>query len=110
MIDVTRVKKTAGGYSVRIYHADETLIHGALFLDEKWQLSEWMPDGRMKWASSLLDLVEESETVEIDCWANVYPGGLLITWPTESEANAHSCDSRIACVNIKRTVTKGEGL
>lgn len=51
------------------------------------------------------------ETVEVDIWINVYDTGCA--WPHRTRAKANSvagAGTRIACINVKRTVEVGEGL
>ena len=55
-------------------------------------------------------IYEAPKEVEIDVWINVYEGGRWIDHPTKTKADSYKDPSRIACVNIKRTVTEGEGL
>jgi len=54
----------------------------------------------------------EPKMVEVDFWVNIYsdarPG---TTFSSKKEADSWQCAAnRIACINIKRTVTVGEGL
>jgi len=55
----------------------------------------------------------EPKTVEVDFWVNVYSTDrpTEYTWLTKDGADqAVDRLGRIACINIKRTVTEGEGL
>ena len=117
-IDVKRVKKTRGGYDVRIYATDGGAtgdrIHGDVrtSVATGWQMMFWFADGHMYESGQEhpFDLVEESETIEISLWLNVYRDGSASSWRTKAGANEASIGDRVACINIKRTVTKGEGL
>ena len=67
---------------------------------------------------------EEPKTVEVDVWLNVYAECISKDWVDnpetnddygyyyrdERDADLHKQPGRIACINIKRTVTEGEGL
>ena len=113
MIDIKRVKRTRGGHEVRIYATDgggSYPIHGACFCEEGWRHRTWAEDGKfVKFETSEYDLVEEPETVEIDVWLNVREDGSSIRWESREQADRNALN-RIACIHIKRTVQKGEGL
>jgi len=55
---------------------------------------------------------EEPKTVAIDMWVNVYHWGFShLGFLSREQADKDADEShRIACINIKRTVTEGEGL
>jgi hypothetical protein len=56
-------------------------------------------------------IYEEPKTVEIDVWVNVYSNGVKSgIYFNKADASACARSERIACINIKRTVTEGEGL
>lgn len=115
VIDVTRVKKTRGGQEVRIYALDggnAHLIHGArLEPSVGWLAETWNKYGQhLQGLMKSLDLVEEPETVELDVWCNLYPHCVVAVWRDRETADRCAAPSRIACFNMKRTVTKGEGL
>ena len=59
-------------------------------------------------------IYEEPKTVEIDVWLNVYDWGVEdLVYLSREKADEHTDGlgaQRIACSNIKRTVTEGEGL
>jgi hypothetical protein len=57
-------------------------------------------------------IYEEPKTVEIDMWVNVYHWGFSHLGYLSREQADKEADTphRIACINIKRTVTEGEGL
>ena len=54
-------------------------------------------------------IYEEPKTVDIDMWVNVYLNSTPNVYNSREMADSRS-HNRIACINIKRTVTKGEGL
>ena len=116
MIDVTRVKTTRCGHPVRIYATDggsEYPIHGAWrdAANDFWCQESWAIDGRHRIGiDQSLDLIEEPETVEVDVWLNVYSDGSTNRYSFRHSADSGGTAGRIACINIKRTVTKGEGL
>lgn len=56
------------------------------------------------------DLVEAPQTTEIDFWFNVYPNGKLGDSHRLKVTADKNGKQRIACINIKRTVTVGEGI
>jgi len=75
----------------------------------------WMPDGTFFSSTRKddLDLIEAPETIEIDVWVNVYGIDFVSdAYLTKDAADAdlHKVLKRHACINIKRTVTVGEGL
>ena len=58
-------------------------------------------------------IYEEPKTVEIDMWVNVYHSGFIhlgFLSKEQADKDADNSPHRIACINIKRTVTEGEGL
>ena len=56
-------------------------------------------------------IYEEPKMVEIDTWLNVYPwGASALGFHTREMADKGASPERTACLNIKRTVTEGEGL
>jgi L-ribulose-5-phosphate 3-epimerase UlaE len=57
-----------------------------------------------------IDTSRVKRTVEIDVWLSVYPDGSVGCWGTSEHSDTYSDPGRIACINIKRTVTEGEGL
>jgi hypothetical protein len=113
-IDISRVKRTRGGAEVRIYATDgEGLypIHGAFFNGDWWVMQTWTSDGVVRCGpESDYDLVEEPRTMELDLWVNVYRDGTTSTWRRKGDADAAALPGRFACINVKRTVTEGEGL
>lgn len=122
MIDVTRVKKTSGGQEVRIYATDggsKYPIHGArLESGHTWIAETWNERGQHReHVKGSHDLIEEPETVEIDYWQSIYQradGSIEIGYGrfmSRTEALSQEYElPRIACINMKRTITKGEGL
>ena len=115
-IDVTRVKRTRNGSEVRIYATDSGglyPIHGA-FKDRNgiWTMCGWDKDGFIPWTlkGHQHELIEEPRTIDVDVWLSVYPDGSVNCWGTREIADTYSNHTRIACVNIKQTVTEGEGL
>ncbi len=55
-------------------------------------------------------IYEEPKTVEVNVWLNVYPDGDNSNYSTKAKADEGAGLNRLACINIKRTVTEGEGL
>lgn len=113
-IDVSRVKRTRNGSEVRIYATDGGSvyqIHGAIYRNDGWEAKTWTSDGAFlgpqlhDW-----DLIEEPRTVDFNCWINVYEDRTGAAWDTREEADRNLAPGRIACININRTVTEGEGL
>lgn len=108
--------KTRDGKEVRIYAMDgggNFPIHGAIRASksEPWALRTWTGEGRHQLTiTSALDLVIKPRTIEIAFWANVYEDGSYFRYATKEEADTAAASSRFACINIKRTVTEGEGL
>ena len=113
-IDVSRVKRTRCGHEVRIYATDgggSCPIHGAYKRDDQWLIRMWTASGRDDaGVDDTLDLIEEPRTVDLDLWIDVYKDGTTTTWHNKRDAETAALRDRIACFNIKRTVTEGEGL
>ncbi len=73
-----------------------------------------------EWSSLRNDMVEfsypapiheEPKTVEVDVWLNIYEDSACSeVFTTKEGADLYGDDDRIACINIKRKVTEGEGL
>jgi hypothetical protein len=114
-IDVTRVKRTRNGSPARVICSDKLSPEGSIVAlvtqDEREAVLTYYANGKYwRGMDHPLDLVEEPETVEIDVWLNIYPACVVGVYPTKWKADHGTQPSRIACINIKRTVTKGEGL
>ena len=114
-IDVSKVKRTRDGHKVRIYANDGNgryPIHGAILgNDGVWSSRSWTNDGMFcEGVENRLDLIEERRTIELDFWLNVSTDGSFCDWDTREDADKNAEDYRIACLNIKKTVTEGEGL
>jgi hypothetical protein len=111
-IDVTKVKRTRGGHEVRIYATDGKglyPIHGAYCNGDWWESQTWTSDGKVQCGpEGPYDLIEEPRTVEVDVGERIpmrQRRGM-----GHARRSRPSRDNRIACINIKRTVTEGEGL
>ena len=106
--------KTRGGLDVRIYSTDaggEFPIHGAIRASksEPWALRNWTVQGRhQQTGTSALDLAIQPSTIELDHWCAVFKDGSIVTSKTP-EPLKH-LPHAFALINIKRTVTEGEGL
>ena len=66
-------------------------------------------------ADSPFDCVElikkpKPKTVKVDFWVNVDDDGSFEAHETKEIADDECHSDRIACINIRRTVTEGEGL
>ena len=112
MIDINKKYQTRGGQKVRIYCTDgggDYPVHGATLSRGKWYAVQWTGNGNGRCADDALDLIEVPETIEIDVWLNVFDDGLVTQWRSKEEADKQAF-SRIACIHLQRTVTKGEGL
>ena len=114
-IDINKKYKTRDGRDVIIYAVYDKgsyPIHGAIKLSEGWMGSMWTKEGvYCEETQDPFDLVEVEEEVEYDFWVNVYEDGRAIQHTTKADANLWTDDDdRIACINIKGTVKKGEGL
>lgn len=115
-IEEGRVVKTKGGLDVRIYATDgggKFPIHGAIRASESepWVLRTWTGEGRHQLTiTTALDLVIGPRTIEVDLWINVYGDRAFCFYSTKEQADKGVLPNRFACINIKRTVTKGEGL
>jgi len=114
MISMDKKYTTRDGQEVRLLCVDRGgnfpivgIVGGELYV--------WSPEGKFTKlsCSSDFDLIEAPETIEVDVWFNVYADGIVSQpYDTKSDADDGVSDylKRIACINIKRTVTVGEGL
>lgn len=114
-IEEGREIKTRDGHEVRIYATDGEEpfgVHGAIKIEAGWVLTKWDLQGRAAWSvpKHPNDLIAAPRTIEIAFWANVYEDGSYFRYATKEEADTAAASSRFACINIKRTVTEGEGL
>ena len=56
-------------------------------------------------------IYEEPKKVYFDLWVNVYKNETWVSrHPTKKAADLYNDPNRIACINIIRTITEGEGL
>jgi len=113
MISMDKKYTTRGGREVRLLCVDgpgKLPIVGIIGVD----IHSWWGTGNfMRLGENQLDLIEAPEIIEIDVWVNVYDKNIVSQpYDTKSDADDGVSDylKRIACINIKRTVTVGEGL
>jgi len=114
MISMDKKYKTRDGQEVRLLCVDAPGGFPVVGLLGE-TVSTWCADGSffLSEKPENLDLIETPETIEIDVWINVYINSLVgDAYLTKSDAddNASAGLDRKACINIKRTVTVGEGL
>ena len=116
-ISLDKEYQTRDGREVRIYAIDGSgacPIHGAIkCVDGSWTSRQWGSSGRIPLDPYLnpADIIEKPKTTEVDFWVNIYPnGGYGCTERTRTKADHYAGPKRIACINIKRIVTEGEGL
>jgi len=114
MISMDKKYTTRDGRPVRILCVDGP--------NEKYPVVGFVDGGIQLWyangyfnlrAYNERDLIEAPETIEVDVWVNVYDKNIVSQpYDTKSYADDGVSDylKRIACINIKRTVTVGEGL
>ena len=96
-------------------------IHGAFKNDEGvWIQIKHIFDGRFNLdfdgrfysddVKHAYDLIEVKKTHTITFWVNYYSNSEFGAWPSREEADVESSYGRIACLEITRTFTEGEGL
>jgi hypothetical protein len=59
---------------------------------------------------STMDLIPVPEKRRVKFWVNVYAVGTQQTWTTKDAADSAAGDYRLACLEIDREFTVGEGL
>jgi hypothetical protein len=124
-IELGKEYQTRDGREVRIYAVDggdsPRVVHGAQLAPELgWLPRSWDINGIFDpvHGHSIHDLVEKPKTVEVDFWVNVYSKldgenkltGYSFASKEQALQESDYVGKRIACINIKRTVTEGEGL
>jgi hypothetical protein len=73
----------------------------------------WDTNGRLMYASSDNPgnlAPPPKKTVRVQRWLNIDADGTVSLYELRSEADTHCFSDRIACVEIDREVTEGEGL
>jgi hypothetical protein len=81
----------------------------------RWFAREWDANGwycfRDKTAEDPFNLaLPPKKTVRVQRWLNIDADGTVSLYELRSEADTHCFSDRIACVEIDREVTEGEGL
>lgn len=116
VVSMDKEYRTRDGREVRLYAMDAGgayPVHGALPRDGGWALFSWTVNGKYidKAGASGYDLIEHKSIVKVDCWMNVYKGGVVTEGQcSKSDADRTGCGDRIACIHIEREVEQGEGL
>lgn len=109
-----RELQTRDGHAVRIYSTDgggDYSIHGAYSINAVWFMESWTRRGlQHEGKQSCLDLIVRPRTIELDLWINVYSDGLFGVHQGREESDLRAALGRVACINLKRTITEGEGL
>lgn len=114
-ISMDKECQTRDGTPVKVYAVYENQhfpVHGAICEDSTWLPRAWSKEGYYQYKPGHpYDLIEKPKNIEVDCWMNVYPNEGYATHSTKEQADNIGMNTpRIACINIKRTVTEGEGL
>ena len=106
--------QTRWGRPVRIYATDGGggyPIHGAIQIGESWISRSWSKDGlQCEGMQNDVDLIVKPRTIELDLWLNVYPDGSCTVYQGRDNADLRGALDRVACINLKRIITEGEGL
>lgn len=117
MIDKSKTYRTRDGREVRIYATDgaaELTVHGAVKLEDGWEVCGWRSDGRLGgYTITGSDLIEVKPRIKREVWVNVYPEESgMNTHAHECKKAANDCagPSRIACVRLTIDCEEGEGL
>ncbi|MFY8202248.1 MAG: hypothetical protein ACOVLE_16345 [Pirellula staleyi] len=81
--------------------------------DGEWRALHWCDSGRVPYTATghAKNLIPPpKKTVRVRCWLNVYPDGTMNRYFSRIEADNSVTCHRIACIEIDREVTEGEGL
>ena len=74
----------------------------AFRLDGTWSMKSGV--------ESAIDLIPVPEKRRVKFWVNVYDGGLGAVWTSKKDADIERRSDRLACLEIDREFTVGEGL
>lgn len=115
MISKDKTYKTKDGLEVRIYATDcggHFPVHGAVFLDDKWEGAGWCKDGAylVGGISDDWDLVEVKPRITREKWINIYDGYESIPYSTKAVADNAAALNRLACIKVIIDCEEGEGL
>ena len=80
---------------------------------DHWTSCGWHANGRYMYAETNhpFNLAPPpKKTVRVQRWLNIDADGTVSLYELRSEADTHCFSDRIACVEIDREVTEGEGL
>jgi hypothetical protein len=75
-IDKDKKYKTRNGWDVRIYATDgrdEYPVHGAIYRDNQWQMSQWRDTGSWSFGNGPMDLIEQKPACIT--YRNIYSHG-----------------------------------
>ena len=113
MIDKSKQYRTRDGREVRIYATDgaaELTVHGAVKLEDGWEVCGWRSDGRLGgYTITDSDLIEVKPRIKREVWVNVYPYRHGV-WTSKVAADAHRSEDCIACVKLVIDCEEGTGL
>lgn len=119
-IDINKKYKTQSGKNVRIYSTEalgDFPIHGAVLLDDEWDICTWTKDGKYNLDDDInddpFDLVEVKPRIQREYWMNLYNSGSCTVWKNRENADSGAKmtkNNRIACVKIVIDCEEGEGL
>lgn len=117
-ISIDTLYQTLDGKEVRVYAIDGCTwpIHGAVKTSSGWHVQSWSYNGENSTNRRDWDIIEKPERYELDTWMAIGIPGKSSTYVSTSKQGAidafqyHEDKAPFACIHIKRTVTKGEGL
>jgi len=121
MMDLTKVPlneyghvQTRGKLPVRLLCINLNSIRGmAVAYAAKYECGQedvYCCDESGRNGNDSMDLIPVPRKVRVRGWLNVYSGGKAFYAETREAANHLANISRIACIEIDREVTEGEGL
>lgn len=112
-IEMKKTYRTVSGCDVIIYkiHDEDQArpVHGAIWLDGHWMVSDWSRSGRRMADESPYDLVEVKPRIKRTVWINIYPQ-TATGYPSKETADFEADQDRIACVCKEIDCEEGEGL
>ena len=87
-------------------------IHGAYKVNGEWIFIQHTSNGNffVDRKDCEYDLIEAKKTHTVTFWVNFYPENVTSSWRSKQSADNVATDDRIACLEITRTFTEGEGV
>ena len=86
---------------------------GRMMVRDRFVPVGWHTDGRLMWATAYHPgnlAPPPKKTVRVQRWLNIDADETVSIYKLRAEADTHCFSDRIACIEIDREVTEGEGL